>query len=105
MKNLARGAWLAACLAVLVWFFASPATDVDVAVGWFLLLLTFPVGLLVMWAWGGAFWALHSWAGVDPGREWTVLLWLIAVVAGYWQWFHLVPRLVRRLRRDRVEPC
>jgi hypothetical protein len=86
-------------LALLVWFFKSDAPDVHVAFGVGLAALTFPVGLLVMWAWGAVLWLLHTGFGLDPPRGATVVLWLLTVSAGYWQWFRLVPRLARSWRR------
>lgn len=99
IQRTVRGAWLVACGAVLAWFFLSEAKDIYIPVGYALLLLTFPIGLVAMGAFGGLVWALHRWFAYDSPSALTVLLWLTMMAAGYWQWFHLGPRLVQRLRR------
>jgi tetratricopeptide (TPR) repeat protein len=108
VKRLPLGIWTASCVAVLAYalFFRGRSEDVF-AIG--IIILTFPSGLIVL----GAF-HLLSTMGVDlhsdPYSRIRILLpdgvngvlilaWLLFVLAGYWQWFMLVPAVRSRLKR------
>lgn len=101
MRKGLAALWLAACVALLVAYLASPASDIHVVFGYGMAVLTFPCGLLVMWAWGGLLWTLHHQLALDLPRSADVVLWLLLVAVGAWQWFGLFPTLLSRLRRAR----
>jgi hypothetical protein len=92
--------WFSAALAVLAW--ASTRfqySDLDMVFFPVMLVLTFPAGLV------GAFVGLVIYLpfayilNLPPGGAFFYFVaWLAMVVAGYWQWFVWVPRVLTKRR-------
>jgi hypothetical protein len=108
--RLTRILWLLASVAVLVitlyLYHPQTARDADLFLVYGMLLLAFPSGFLV-----AAFIALLAYveeaSGVplinaNYGRGTIVVIWLCFVVAGYLQWFKLLPWLGEKRRARRV---
>jgi hypothetical protein len=89
--------WLLLCLGVLVFGFVQrDIHDMPVAFVWFLIFLSFPIGLAVVFAFGLVTTTLGEFAAILYVPFWSELpLWLAAVVAGYFQWFVLLPAAAR----------
>jgi hypothetical protein len=88
--GLARRVWIAtAILILLVGVTAARAPDIVV---YAMSALAFPVGVVGLPLVGAV-------AGISGATVGTILIWLFAVVAGYVQWFVLLPRLVRPPRQ------
>ena len=87
--------WLAACIAVLVFGLTARAIhDMPVAVTWFLIFLSFPLGAGAVAVLGVA---LGS-SGVPYVPFWSELpVWAAAIIVGYLQWFVLVPAIARKV--------
>jgi hypothetical protein len=73
-------------------------SDIGIFLVWAMLVLTFPIGLLV----AALFTALviaqeelgiQTIDLIQSSYVGFALLWLVFVFAGYWQWFHFVPKL------------
>ena len=97
------GVWLAACLAVLLFaFIQRNVHDTDIAFGYFMLFLTFPVGVGVAAIAGVTFKVLYDLSGivVPGGFVPNLVTWVVLVLAGYFQWFIAVPWLCRRWRQS-----
>ncbi len=103
-KTVLRIGWLLACVALLVWFFASEASDIHVVFGYGLALLAFPIGVAVLWIWGAFALLLHNAFELDLPRAANGVLWALVVIAGDWQWFRLLPRLLARRRAGPAQP-
>ena len=91
--------WLGLCVAVLVFgFIQREAHEMPIALVWFLVFLSFPLGAGVILFLGVA---LGS-SGVHYVPFWSELpLWIAAVLVGYWQWFVLVPAIIGKIRSAR----
>lgn len=85
-----RIAWLVAQGVLVEWYLASEASDRQV-IFLFVAALSFPAGLLVPWL------VVPIATRMDDTREvWTavnIVVWFGTVVAGYGQWFVLLPGL------------
>ena len=91
--------WLALCVAVLVFGFVQREIhDMPIALVWFLVFLSFPLGAGAIVVLG----IVLGSSGIHYMPFWSELpLWLVAVLVGYWQWFILVPALVRKISGGR----
>lgn len=106
MKKILTGIWLLACAAVL--FIAvysyepNSANDVGPLFLWLMIMLTFPSGLLVASVAALIVVLVGSDASVSISPTgYYVSLWLVFVVAGYMQWFRLLPWLWRKIRKGK----
>ncbi len=114
VRLLARLLYLVAAVAVLAASLALLAGDGRVMEGpgqlvvYGMVVLSFPAGLAVVYAWGAAalttshLAAGEGAAGIAAGGPiWElVALWLTMLTAGYLQWFVGLPALRRRLRES-----
>jgi len=99
--------WLAATIGIVSWFgwFALnyDVPDYRLVFGFALLAVSFPIGLLVGDAIGFATHNFLSGMSVqwyrDYATAWIVGQGVLFIGAGYFQWFCLVPFVVRILRR------
>jgi hypothetical protein len=84
--------WILAAIAVLAFHlwavYCTTATDSQIVLGWAMIVLTFPLGLLPMFACGFV-------AQITEGASNDILLWLLMASVGFFQWFWLVPRAFR----------
>lgn len=87
---ITRVTWIAAQAAILAWYLTSTADDRYV-LGGFALALSFPAGFVAPFLAELAYWLVGDSALAAPGGD--VLVWIGIVVAGYGQWFILLPRL------------
>jgi hypothetical protein len=87
-------------LITLALFDGSPKSDVEILLGYGLLVLTFPIGLLLSIAEGFVGRAVFNLLGLTATTTYMSLVttWLVYTVAGYVQWFVLLPWVIRRLR-------
>ena len=95
--------WLAACVSVLVFaFIQRNIHDTDIAFTYLMIFLTFPIGYGLAALLGLIFWGLYNLFGVfSPGGFLpNTFTWIIFVVAGYFQWFVLIPWLYQKLRKS-----
>ena len=90
--------WLTACIAVLAFgYMQRAAHDMPIVLVWFMVILSFPLGLVAVPLVGVAWPAVVEAMGqqYQPFRD-EFPLWVVAVVAGYWQWFVVVPLVAKR---------
>lgn len=95
--------WFAACIAVLIFaFIQRNIHDTDIAVAWFMIFLTFPIGYGLAALLGFVFMLLYEAMGlvVPGGFVFNSLSWLLFVAGGYFQWFVLVPWAYRKVRKS-----
>jgi len=110
MKRITRAIWLSLCLAVLglalVAWFSNPDSMrhhvVEFLVHW-MSILGFPATWLAVLAMAYGMRALYELTGVavPGGLPGLLSYWCILVLAGYLQWFVLVPRSISRVREGR----
>jgi hypothetical protein len=120
LLNMSKAVYLGLALYVLVLTLShtdgSPEShDYAQAMVLAMAVLSFPVSILVILGWmflSLVLTAIHSLLPslVElrvPGRiiSWSILtlFWLAFTAAGYYQWFRLIPRWLRRRRRDASE--
>jgi hypothetical protein len=96
--------WLLIAVTVLVGcllaYDGSPNSDADVLLGYGLLALSFPIGLLIAIVLGGAGQAVSSSYGFTFSVSYASLsiTWLIFCAISYLQWFIFIPWILRRAR-------
>lgn len=96
--------WVVLALLLLLFtmmvFDGSPNSDADIVLGYGLLVLTFPSGLLLSIGEGFAGRAAFNVMGLTATTTYLSLgaTWLMYTVLGYLQWFVFVPWVVRKLR-------
>jgi hypothetical protein len=97
-KDLLALAWLAACVAVLV--FASErfdSSELDRTFFPMMFGLTFPVGIVAAIVGLVIYLPFYYFVPLAPGGAYLYLLmWVVMVGAGYWQWFVALPHVFRR---------
>jgi len=107
---LIRALWIISCLGALgvslVYADVESGRDIDVFLIWVMLILSFPLGFLVVITYGALSFFFYSQFGWEFSIVtsydmylYLTVLWLIFVLIGYFQWFYLVPYLYRRYRR------
>lgn len=101
--------WLALSLMVLavtLYFFdGKPNSDVAVFLYWAMFILAFPISWVVYLIYAGILYALYelfSWTFPESYGG-LFLDWLLFAVAGYLQWFKLLPLLIGKIRNSRQE--
>jgi len=101
MKKLLASLWITIAtllfVACLVPFVQTGNADYEVFLIYGMTLLTFPIGLPVAFLFAAA--QSHLPASVSAGlpSAWSLtLFWLLMLIAGYVQWFVIVPTLIRR---------
>jgi len=103
----ARAIWTIVALIVLLvtlyGFDGKPSSDIGVLLAWSTLALAFPVSLLVALILAGISIASEQvFSAVIPTSYWWIAIsWLCFFVAGYWQWFVLLPWLWRKWKARR----
>jgi hypothetical protein len=115
--TVARWVWIAnvSVLFVLVFLITdktqgSPGLETSIIVTYVMFIAAFPISILAIGAMAGVGWAVdHALPAVIGdaavfGRAaetgFFVLTWLVVVLAGYWQWFVLLPKVLTRFQRD-----
>jgi len=101
---LGRTIWLATCLTALVYAYkgyqGSSDWKLEEGLAFEMMALSFPASFLVVAALVlvGAGLGLFGVALPASSRPEMTATWFLLVVAGYFQWFVVVPRLLRRWR-------
>lgn len=96
--------WIIAGVMVLlttIYFFdGEQNSDIDVFLIWLMLALSFPGGIVCALIFSGFAYVLYQATAMTvPTTYLSILLfWAVFFVVGYWQWFVLVPRLVKRFK-------
>jgi hypothetical protein len=94
--SLAKAVWILAAVAVLtfhLWTVSfTTARDSHIVLAWAMIVLTFPLGMLTLFAYGFL-------AMVNNGSANDVVAWLLMASVGYFQWFWLIPRVLRLIAR------
>lgn len=108
IRRLLKWLWvlsaLLALLASLAAYDGEPNSDADLLLGYAMLTLSFPLGLIV----AASFSILGQVAYATTGYVFTTsyvsitVTWLIFFVAGYVQWFVLLPWLCRKWKARRA---
>jgi len=96
--------WLAACATLLLdalWE-RNTMPDTDIVFALSMITLTFPIGYGLGTLAGFAFLFLYKhWGIVVPGGFLAnAISWIILVLAGYFQWFVLIPWLYRKAKTE-----
>lgn len=97
-------AWTVLCalvlLATLYFFDGKPNSDADTLLGYGMLVLSFPIGLLVVLLLGAVGHLAYMAFGYVATVSYLsiILSWSVMFAAGYLQWFVLLPSLWRRFR-------
>ena len=98
--RLLKIAWMAAEVALVgwaVWLQYQGRTEEQILVFYALNVLSFPAGLLFYMVFSGCMLLFDSSsAGPAADYAFTILVWIGFFVAGYLQWFRLVPYLIRK---------
>ena len=90
--------WAVACAAVLLFAFVQrDIRDTDIVVAILLTVLCFPVSLALAAILTAVFAVLLEVWGIEVpgGFAFNASIWVLFVVAGYWQWRFIVPHLFR----------
>jgi hypothetical protein len=100
LRRLLAIIWLLLCATVLAFGYARrDAYDMSVAFTWMLILLSAPAGFLAIAATKAA--GVPEMIGFGNHPFFSLLpLWVAAVIAGYFQWFVVVPLITGRLTRS-----
>jgi len=108
LLKIAKGVWFT--LTVLVLFVSlygfdgKPNSDIGVFFVWSMLILAFPSSLLVALFFTGLSIAVDElFSAVIPTSYWSLSVgWICFLIAGYWQWFVLLPWLWRKWKTRRT---
>jgi len=91
--------WVTACVLMLVFAWVQQSIhDMPEAFIWLMIFLTFPVGYAVAMILGIVASVLPQPATYHPFWD-VVPMWIALTVAGYAQWFVLVPFVWRKVRK------
>ena len=92
---IAMATWLTLAAALLggtLWLLQNGHADADLLLVYGVSVLSFPMGLI-----SGPLTAQLSW---PAGRALTTALWVVAIGAGFLQWFVLIPMLLKARAKD-----
>lgn len=104
MAKIIKSVWLLVCIAVAIWGTLAGG-DADIVAVYILGALTFPIGLIVYVIGSGV---LGLFAKADPnfGVSYdfaiSVVMYSLTILAGYWQWFNLLPKCLAQFRKWRA---
>ena len=100
MRPLVKVTWLALCLLLLIWYFPNrQVRDADIVTIYASVGLSFPIGCAAAAAAGWGFVLCEQRLGlVATSGTQVVCAWLLIVIAGYFQWFVLLPYAIRRFK-------
>jgi len=94
--------WLLICFGIGIVFFNTGQFTGEYAVTFIVMMtiITFPMGYLAIYFLRAMAWFVsaafnHDMAG---SYEFSVSLWVLMTVLGYFQWFYLVPKLFRAIK-------
>jgi hypothetical protein len=108
-RSALKTAWLGCCLLVLVaalyLFDGKPNSDADLVLAYGMLALAMPISIVLAATAALLGQLLHAQSGyvLEVSYASIVVTWLIFSVAGYWQWFMLLPWLVAKVQARRAQ--
>ncbi|HEX5310807.1 hypothetical protein, partial [Aquabacterium sp.] len=97
--------WLVAAIALLTFAFVQRAIhDMPEAFIWLLVLLNFPLGLVGAATVGLTWPAISAFLGLgyQPLID-LIPYWVLVTAIGYFQWFKLLPAIIRRLSGSKTQ--
>ena len=91
-------------LVTVLFYDGRPNSDAEILLAYGMLILAFPMSIAIAVIVGVVNWAIHALFGVVVTASYLTLIlgWAVFFAAGYWQWFVLVPRLLRSIRNRRA---
>jgi len=101
-EKAAKIIWVGLCLVIfgisMFRYGASVSEDIGIFLGWGMLIYAFPASLLVTTVVGGASYAAYKYFGfaLKGGYIYLFCIWFFFFLAGYVQWFKLLPLLVTK---------
>jgi len=104
LLQFVKAVWVLLAILVLVvtlyGFDGKPNSDIGIFLGWSLLAISFPLSLVIAMLFSTFAIVAHEiWATTIPVTHLSLIVsWIAFVAAGYWQWFVLLPWLVRKLK-------
>ena len=107
LMKIIKALWIGAAVFVLFvtlyGFDGKQNSDIEVLLGWYMLALSFPSGLLVPLV----NMALYDGLSITVETSYLeiVLIWIGFFALGYLQWFKLLPYLIIKLRGLRKKPA
>lgn len=96
--------WVSICVMVLFaatyFYFIGNIDGMQIFLGYSMLMLSFPVGYGAVILAGIGYFALYQIAGGTVAEfMYLPLFWGVFFVAGYWQWFVVIPYLTARFKK------
>jgi len=110
LLKIVKGIWIITCVAVLCvslyYFSPDPKNDIEIFLIWSMIFLTFPIGYVVAVSFNLIAIFLMKFAGVTLQGSYLLILvnWSASFIAGYFQWFVWVPKLVKWVKNKKVKP-
>lgn len=105
-KKIALIIYISLCLSVLVFsFIQRDIKDTDLAVVYFMLVLTIPSGFALSSVLAGFYYFINNYLTITvPGGFYNnIFIWFSFAVVGYLQWFKLVPWASKHITRRSSE--
>ena len=100
--KLIKAAWLLACFGIGLNFFGRGSFSGESMAGLLglMTIVCFPSGYLAIYLIRALVWLFPSVAGDEMTRTYylSLSLWVLMTSLGYFQWFYLLPWLLRRLK-------
>jgi hypothetical protein len=97
--------WVSACIATLIydlWPGNISEPDIAITFGLTMIILSFPIGCGLGTLYGFLSLLLYKGWGITVPRLYAdMIVWILFVSAGYFQWFVLVPWLCRKAAKRR----
>jgi len=103
--QIAKGGWVGLGVVILGFtlylFDGQPNSDIAVFLGWAMLVHSFPSSLIVSALIAGISYFLNALAPeiIRVGYIYLCTVWMVSFVAGYFQWFKVIPFFITKLRR------
>ncbi len=106
IKKIAFIIWCITSFTILFfWIGHAGETDIQIAMGYPLIAINFPISLGVAWTWGSFIISINKHFGlfIPPGLPQILADWGVFTSAGFVQWYLIVPWIVKRIKKDRDE--
>jgi len=102
MTKFIKIIWILSCVTVLTFsFIKKEISDTDIAFIYLMVFLTFPIGAIVCTIIGFLIKLIYMNFGITipGGFVHNLIIWMILVIAGYFQWFCFFPRIVAHFKK------
>ena len=100
--KLIKSVWLLSCFGIGLSFFGRGAFSGESLAGFLglMTLVSFPSGYLAIYLVRALVWFFPEAPGDEMTRTYyfALSLWVVMTCLGYFQWFYLLPRLLRRFK-------